>query len=84
MAFEVRFDVFVYFYIVYVRYILIYSFFSIRHTIRCGVSIKRKETGMGKLKFIDNILKAITTLVAALTSFVKFIGMAFGMKTEKA
>lgn len=84
MAFEVRFDVFVYFYIVYVRYILIYSFFSIRHTIRCGVSIKRKETGMGKLKFIENILKAVTTLVAALTSFVKFIGMAFGMKTEKA
>ncbi len=39
---------------------------------------------MGKLKFIENILKAVTTLVAALTSFVKFIGMAFGMKTEKA
>lgn len=39
---------------------------------------------MGKLKFIENILKAVTTLVAALTSFVKFISMAFGMKTEKA
>ena len=63
---------------------LIYSFFSIRHTIRCGVSMKRKETGMGKLKFIENILKAVTTLVAALTAFVKFIGMAFSMKTEQA
>lgn len=84
MTFEVRFDAFVYSYIVYVRYILIYSFYSIKHTIICGVSMKRKETGMGKLKFIENILKAVTTLVAALTSFVKFISMAFGMKTEKA
>ncbi len=39
---------------------------------------------MGKLKLFENILKAVTTLVAALTSFVKFISMAFGMKTEKA
>ena len=84
MILEVRFDAFVSSYIVYARYILIYSFYSIRHTIRGGVSMKRKETGMGKLKFIENILKAVTTLVAALTSFVRFIGMAFGMKTEKA
>ena len=46
--------------------------------------MKRKEKGMGKLKFIENILKAASTLVAALVSFVKFISMAFGMKTEKA
>jgi hypothetical protein len=46
--------------------------------------MKRKEKGMGKLKFIENILKAASTLVAALVSFVKFIGMAFSMKTEQA
>lgn len=46
--------------------------------------MKRKEKGMGKLKFIENILKAVTTLAAALMSFVKFIGMAFSMKTEQA
>ena len=63
---------------------MIYSFFSIRHTIRYGVSMERKETVMGKLKFIENILKAASTLVAALVSFVKFIGMAFSMKTEQA
>lgn len=38
---------------------------------------------MGKLKLIENILKAASTLVVALVSFVKFIGMAFNMKTEK-
>ena len=43
-----------------------------------------KEKGMGKLKFIENILKAASTLVAALGAFVKFIGMAFSMKTEQA
>lgn len=63
---------------------LIYSFYSIKHTIRHGMSMERKETGMGKLKFIENILKAASTLVAALVSFVKFIGMAFSMKTEQA
>ena len=84
MTFEVRVGVLVYSYIVYARYILIYSFYSIWHTIRCGVSMKGKETGMGKLKFIENILKAVTTLAAALMSFVKFIGMAFSMKTEQA
>lgn len=39
---------------------------------------------MGKLKFLENVLKAASTLVAALMSFVKFISMAFSMKTEKA
>lgn len=39
---------------------------------------------MGKLKLFENILKAVTTLVAAITSFVKFVGMAFSMKTKKA
>ncbi len=39
---------------------------------------------MGKLKLFENILKAVSTLAAALISFVKFIGMAFSMKTEKA
>lgn len=39
---------------------------------------------MGRLKFLENVLKAASTLVAALMSFIKFIGMAFGMKTEKA
>ena len=39
---------------------------------------------MGRLKFLDNVLKAASTLVAALMSFIKFIGMAFSMKTEKA
>lgn len=39
---------------------------------------------MGKLKLFENILKAVTTLVAALTSFVKFISMAFCMKSEQA
>lgn len=39
---------------------------------------------MGKLKFIENILKAASTLVAALVSFVKFVSMAFSMKEEKA
>ena len=39
---------------------------------------------MGKLKWIENILKAASTLAAALMSFVKFIGMAFSMKTETA
>jgi hypothetical protein len=39
---------------------------------------------MGRLKFLENVLKAASTLVAALVSFVKFIGMAFSMKTEKA
>ncbi len=39
---------------------------------------------MDRLKFIENILKAASTLVAALMSFIKFISMAFSMKTEKA
>lgn len=39
---------------------------------------------MDRLKLIENVLKAASTLVAALMSFVKFIGMAFSMKTEKA
>lgn len=39
---------------------------------------------MDRLKFLENVLKAASTLVAALMSFVKFIGMAFSMKTEKA
>lgn len=39
---------------------------------------------MGKLKFIENILKAASILAAALVSFVKFIGMVFSMKTEQA
>ncbi len=39
---------------------------------------------MDRLKFLENILKAASTLVAALMSFIKFIGMAFSMKTEKA
>ena len=39
---------------------------------------------MGRLKFLENVLKAASTLVAALTSFIKFISMAFSMKTEKA
>ncbi len=39
---------------------------------------------MGKLKLFGNILKAVSTLTAAIMSFVKFIGMAFSMKTEKA
>ena len=39
---------------------------------------------MGKLKLFENILKAASTLTAALMSFVKFISMAFNMKTEKA
>ena len=39
---------------------------------------------MDRLKFLENVLKAASTLVAALMSFVKFIGMAFSIKTEKA
>ena len=39
---------------------------------------------MDRLKFLENDLKAASTLVAALMSFIKFIGMAFSMKTEKA
>ncbi len=39
---------------------------------------------MGRLKFLENVLKAASTLVAALMSFIKFIGIAFSMKTEKA
>ena len=39
---------------------------------------------MDRLKFLENILKAASTLVAALMSFIKFISMAFSMKTEKA
>ncbi len=39
---------------------------------------------MGRLKFLENVLKAASTLVAALMSFIKFISMAFSMKTEKA
>ena len=39
---------------------------------------------MGRLKFLENVLKAASTLVAALMSFIKFIGMAFSIKTEKA
>ena len=39
---------------------------------------------MDRLKSLENVLKAASTLVAALVSFVKFIGMAFSMKTEKA
>lgn len=39
---------------------------------------------MGRLKFLENVLKAASTLVVALMSFIKFIGMAFSMKTEKA
>ena len=66
---------------------LIYSFYSIKHTIQCGggVSMKKKgETSMDKLKLCEKILKAVSTLIAAIMSFVKFIGMAFSMKTEKA
>lgn len=39
---------------------------------------------MDRLKFIEIILKAASTLVATLMSFIKFISMAFSMKTEKA
>ena len=39
---------------------------------------------MDRLKFLENVLKAVSTLVAALMSFIKFISMAFSMKTEKA
>lgn len=39
---------------------------------------------MDRLKFLENVLKAASTLVAALMSFIKFISMAFSMKTEKA
>lgn len=39
---------------------------------------------MDRLKFLENVLKAASTLVAALMSFIKFIGMAFSMRTEKA
>lgn len=39
---------------------------------------------MDRLKFFESILKAASTLVAALMSFIKFISMAFSMKTEKA
>ena len=39
---------------------------------------------MDRLKILENILKAASTLVAALMSFIKFISMAFSMKTEKA
>ena len=39
---------------------------------------------MDRLKFLENVLKAASTLVAALMSFIKFIGMAFSIKTEKA
>lgn len=39
---------------------------------------------MGRLKFLENVLKAASILVAALMSFTKFIGMAFSMKTQKA
>lgn len=39
---------------------------------------------MDRLKFLENVLKAASTLVAALMSFIKFIGMALSMKTEKA
>lgn len=39
---------------------------------------------MEKLKFLENVLKAASTLVASLMSFIKFISMAFSMKTEKA
>jgi len=38
---------------------------------------------MSKLRLFENILKAVSILVAALMSFVKFIGMTFSMKTEK-
>ncbi len=38
---------------------------------------------MGRLKFLENVLKAASTLVAALMSFIKFISMTFSMKTEK-
>ena len=38
---------------------------------------------MDRLKFLENVLKAASTLVAALMSFIKFIGMAFSMKTER-
>lgn len=38
---------------------------------------------MDRLKFLENVLKAASTLVAALMSLIKFIGMAFSMKTEK-
>ena len=39
---------------------------------------------MDRLKFLENVLKAASTLVAALMSFIKFIGMAFSKKKEKA
>ena len=39
---------------------------------------------MDRLKFLENVLKAASTLVAALVSFVKFIGLAFIIKSEKA
>lgn len=38
---------------------------------------------MGRLKFLENVLKAASTLVAVLMSFIKFISMTFSMKTEK-
>ena len=39
---------------------------------------------MDKLKLCEKILKAVSALTVALMSFVKFIGMAFSMKTETA
>ena len=39
---------------------------------------------MGRLKILENVLKSVSALAAALMSIVKFIGVAVGLKTAKA
>lgn len=69
-----------YFCTVYDTYTKIYSI----NSVRCNEDGREGGDHMGKLKLFENILKAASTLVAALMSFIKFISMAFSMKTEKA
>lgn len=72
--------------IVFVDYILIYSFSSVKQIRRSGgVTDKRKGGAhMGRLKILENALKAVSALAAALMSIVKFIGVAARLKTAKA
>lgn len=72
--------------IVFVDYILIYSFNSVKQIRRSGgVTGKRKGGAqMSRLKILENVLKAASALAAALMSIVKFIGVAVGLKTAKA
>ena len=48
------------------------------------MSMERKETGMGKLKLFENILKIAAAVISVAMSIVRFIGSIGKLKTADA